>query len=141
MDLINKICLDLTVDRIKIVKKYLVPLILSEKSLKNVESELLNDVLCVLEMDEVEILRNEIEEIIGQEVDENFVNVDWKVGCCSACKKIACLTKCKNDHDEDCEYSEVTKEEGCNLKFCDSCMFHKCQAPCNAIRCKSCCEI
>ena len=86
MDLINKICLDLSVDRIKIVKKYLVPLILSEKSLKNVNIELLNDVLCVLEMDEVEILKSEIEEILGQEVDENFVNVDWKVGICSACK-------------------------------------------------------
>ena len=141
MDLINKICLDLTVDRVKIVRKYLVPLILEEKSLKNVNAELLRDVFAVLEKDEVEILKGDIEKIVGEEIDENFCNIDWKVGECAGCKRIGCLTKCKNDHDEDCSYCEVTKEEGCNRKFCDSCIFHTCEEPCNAIRCKSCCEI
>ena len=141
MDLINKICLDLTVDRVNIVRKYLLPLILQNGSLKGVSPELLSDVFSVLQEEELEILKDEIEEILGSEIDENFMETHWKVGECYACKKISCLTKCKHDHDEDCEYSEVTKEEGCSQKFCDNCIFHTCESPCTAIRCKSCCEI
>ena len=141
MDLINKICLDLTVDRVIIVKKYLLPLILEQKSLKGVSPELLSDMFSVLQEEDLEILKDEIEEIIGEEISNNFSETHWKIGECSGCKKIGCLTKCKHDHDEDCEYSEVTKEEGCNQKFCDSCIFHTCESPCTAIRCKSCCEI
>jgi hypothetical protein len=140
MDLVNRICLDLGADRVTIVKRYLLPLILEEKSLANVSAELVNTVFSVLDEEEIEILKGEIEEIIGEEIDENFLETDWKVGKCEGCEKIRCLTKCKNDHDDDCEYSEITQEEGCNRKFCDSCIFHTCETPCNAIRCKSCSE-
>ena len=144
MDLINSICLDIGYyeDKVAIIRKYLLPLILEEKSLKNVNPLLIQDVFHCLNAEQTEILRDEIQEIVGDFHTENFVETEWKISTCNNCKKLKAVLKCKGSHDEECEYGEVTSEEGCGEKFCDDCIFHVCghTNECEAIRCESCCH-
>lgn len=142
MDLINSICLDITYyeDKLSILRKYLLPIILEEKSLKNVNPLLLQDVFHCLNPEQVEILRDEIQEIVGDFDTEDFVETEWKIGTCNSCKKLKAVLKCKRLHDEECEYGDITTEEGCGNIFCDECIFHVCEYTndCKAIRCKTC---
>ena len=144
MELINSICLDIAYyeDKLTIIRKYLLPKILEEKSLKNVNPLLIQDVFHSLNPEQIEILRPEIQEIVGDFETEDFVETKWKIGTCKNCEQLKAVLKCKGLHDEECEYGEVTTEEGCGSIFCDACIYHLCAHTndCKAVRCESCCH-
>ena len=145
MELLNNICLDISFydDRVKIIRKYLLPKILEEKSFANINVSLLNDVFNCLNIEEIIILEKEIEKIIGTFDKDTFTQTDYNIGLCHNCKIVSPLIKCKREHDEDCEYSEITSPEGCLQLFCDNCIFHICAHTneCRAVRCEACSSI
>jgi len=145
MDLVNSICLDISFynDRLNIIRKYLLPHILENKSFDNVNTKLLQDVFNCLNEEEINLLKTQIQEIVGEIHIDDFLETDWKIGICTACQKIKPVMKCKGEHHEECEFSEITEEEGCKKPFCDDCIYHICAAnadncECEAIRCESC---
>jgi hypothetical protein len=126
MEIIN-ICLDIFYpeDRNNIIKKYLFPKLLNgDITLEDIDFKLLSDVFNLFEEDDVENLREQIENIIGDFETEEFLETYWKIGKCHNCEKISVVTKCKKEHDEECPYSEITDAEGCNKVFCDYCLFY-----------------
>ena len=141
MDLINKICCDLSFERIPIIRKYLLPEILNEKTFDNVYISLLSDLFNCLEKEEVITLREPIEDLVGEFDIDEFLETEWKIGVCNKCKTVKSVLKCKHEHEEECEYCEITSPEGCQKYFCEDCVFHICESPCKAIRCEECSEI
>lgn len=143
MEEIQEICMDLTFpdDKEKIIRKYLLPHLMKDpKKLSNINVTLLGDIFNLLEKEEIYILQEEIEKIIGNIDLEEFLETHWKLGKCFKCEKIDILTKCKKDHEEECPYSETTSETGCLKAFCSECIFHLCSndADCPAARCEAC---
>lgn len=143
---IAEICLDITFreDRQNIIQKYLLPYLISKKlRLSDLDPELLSDIFNVLDEEQVEVLREQIEPIIEEFVSSEFVETKWKIGKCHNCDELSGLTKCKYEHDEECAYGEITDPEGCKNSFCDNCIFHVCAhefEECPAIRCGNCAE-
>ena len=164
MEIVN-ICSDICFDsdRLHIIQKYLVPLLISgELKVSDINTELLSDVFNVLELEQVEKLKdqlivytgnfdvenecdqeleNEYTEELGNEYAQQFVETKWKINSCYNCDTITHLTKCKNEHIEECAYGEITDPEGCKNAFCDDCIFHVCaheNPECLAIRCAEC---
>ena len=145
MELVNSICEDIRFyeDKVKIIKKYLVPKIIEAQSFENISNENINIIFNVVDYETLTQIKIPIEEIIQNPLIEEFVETNWKIGNCFNCKKLRPMNKCKDEHDEECEYSEITSPEGCSQSFCDECIFHVCSNThdCPAVRCQSCSEM
>jgi len=143
MEIVN-ICLDIVYpeDRNNIIKKYLLPkLIDGDLTLEQVNYKLLTDIFNLLEEEDVENLREQLEKFVGEFETEEFLETYWKIGKCHNCEKISVVTRCKKEHEEECPYSEITEPEGCKNVFCDECLFHICaydHPDCSATRCGTC---
>ena len=143
MEIVN-ICLDIEYpeDRNNIIKKYLFPKIFDNTiTLEDIDFKLLSDVFNLLEEEQVNILKDQLENFIGDFETDEFIETYWKIGKCYNCEKVSVVTKCKKEHDEECPYSEITDSEGCKNVFCDDCLFYICaydHPDCPATRCESC---
>ena len=144
MEEVINICLDLSfLDKEFIIRKYLLKY-LKDGVLEKLDCGLITDIFNILNLEEVEQFHNQIENIIGEFDNEEFLEIKWKIGKCFNCSKFGHLYKCKKEHAEDCTYGEITDPEGCNNLFCDDCIFHRCDdndEDCLAVRCESCSTI
>lgn len=149
MEELFEICLDITssLDRETIIRKYLLPKVFNGEILfSDIDCRLLESVINILEKGEVEIFYEDLKNILGDLTVEEILETYWKVGKCHNCEKVKTVTKCKNEHDEDCPNASFGTEDGCGNIFCDNCIHIYCRndypeyPECKAVRCPQCSE-
>lgn len=158
LQLLGKICTDLSHDKEMIIKKYVLPLLdnLIENIpcvefdidyLHSIFGDCLGDVMNLLQDGHIACLLEQNK--LGVSTIHEYKEKNWSAfnnyGKCNLCEKMEILNCCGGDHHDECEYSSISSES-CGTKLCDECIHldclldsnQYCEVKCEAIRCENC---